>query len=989
MFHDFKTNQKMIEGAYKKLKSFLYFDKTSIYAKEKLARFESDRIGFNRKIKELSVMLEKRNEEYFDSFIKNISFKVQPKSFASSYDSSDVVYGVIDHNKKIKKINFFIDMPIELYILDCLWAVLLGKIYNEHKNSSSAATAFKKSLYKEATDLVEGIDWESNRLFEPYYGLYTKWRDDAFDTIDKAKDETNTVLVCLDLKSFYYSVEFDFAQLKELLYEDRRINEFRFLTKIMEKIYRRYTEFIVEYKGLKVHGKNKNVFPIGLMSTFVLREVYMADFDTNILNVLKPRYYSRYVDDILLVLSVGNDQLRKKNEIIKLFLLNTGLLKKSKSNELRFTKYPNLRIQREKINCFLFVKNEGNILINVYKEIIRKNSSEGNLLPDVNILNSTFTSNAYNIQNLDLSNKIRDLGFLQNNNLKATRFITSLQKIIKCTNYDGKQINEYLNQVEECYRGSQCLEFSNNWKSIFELFLLCNENQRAKNFYSNVLIEINNKIDFDDLGAEEIKENKKCQLLKTFKENMKEKLKIAFALACSLNNEFSGNKDSFEDIKELALCFRKSNMLNHGMVAYPLLNYTKNNSVTLSNMHWIKNNDFCDFKLENFKVKFSPRFISSIEFYMFYFIQSLCLHAKDKSMKWIYENYVKVNNLMHSNEVFLEQKSISDVANISCDSIRFLHKGYGKKKNKNCKIGLVNTKITEHNVLKTIFNPQEELTFDNKARIFNVLNEARKQKVNFVVFPEFYFPIEWLTDVANFAVKNNIAIISGVRYIAIGKTIFNNICNVVPVSMGRSFFAGILLFREKNFYAPSEKDLLNKFGFSCEDADTPKYLIVDNGEYKYSTILCYEFTDIFSRANMKGLVELLFIPQLNQDTNYFSSIVESSARDLHCFVVQANTSIYGDSRITAPYKSVHKNVLQIKGGDTDVLLVSEIDIAGLKTFRNDYIEQFNITMKDCFNCSKIKESFNGDYNDICKKCCGRSSESEKLKGLPANFRLER
>ena len=150
--------------------------------------------------------------------------------------------------------------------------------------------------------------------------------------------------------------------------------------------------------------------------------------------------------------------------------MNTGLLKKSKNTELRFTKYPNLRIQKEKINCFLFVKNEGNILIDVYKETIRKNSSEWNLLPDINILNSTFTSNAYNIQNLDLSNKIRDLGFLQNNNFKATRFITSLQKIIKCTNYDGEQINEYLNQVEECYRGSQCLQFTNNWKSIFELF---------------------------------------------------------------------------------------------------------------------------------------------------------------------------------------------------------------------------------------------------------------------------------------------------------------------------------------------------------------------------------------------------------------------------------------------------------------------------------------------------------------------------------------
>ena len=566
---------------------------------------------------------------------------------------------------------------------------------------------------------------------------------------------------------------------------------------------------------------------------------------------------------------------------------------------------------------------------------------------------------------------------------------TSLQKIIKCTNYDGEQINEYLNQVEECYRGSQSLEFSNNWKSIFELFLLCNENQRAKNFYSNILIEINNKIDFNNIGTEEIKENKKNQLLAQLKEDMKEKLKISFALACSLNNEFSGNKDSFKDIKELALCFRESNMLNHGMVAYPLLNYTRNNLITLSNMSWLNSNNLQDLKLENFKVKFSPRFISSIEFYLFYFIQSFYLDGKDKSIQWVYDNYVKTNNLMYSDDAFLEQNSMSGEANVSYDLIKFLHKGFGKKKNKNCKIGLVNTKITEQNVLKTVFNPQDELTFENKARIFNILNEAKKQKVNFVVFPEFYLPIEWLIDVANFAVKNNISIISGLRYIVIGKTIFNNICNVVPVSMGSSFFVGVLLFREKNFYAPGEKTLLNKFGFRCNDSDSPRYLIVDTGVYRYSTILCYEFTDIFSRANMKGLLELLFIPQLNQDTNYFSSIVESSARDLHCFVVQANTSVYGDSRITAPYKSVYKNVLQIKGGDTDVLLVSEIDVVGLKNFREEYLEQFDMMMKRCFNCSKVLESGNNDYNDICKKCFEKSAKSCNLKGLPANFSLVR
>ena len=87
--------------------------------------------------------------------------------------------------------------------------------------------------------------------------------------------------------------------------------------------------------------------------------------------------------------------------------------------------------------------------------------------------------------------------------------------------------------------------------------------------------------------------------------------------------------------------------------------------------------------------------------------------------------------------------------------------------------------------------------------------------------------------------------------------------------------------------------------------------------------------------------------------------------------------------------SVYKNVLQIKGGDTDVLLVSEIDVVGLKNFREEYLEQFDMMMKRCFNCSKVLESGNNDYNDICKKCFEKSAKSCNLKGLPANFSLVR
>ena len=82
--------------------------------------------------------------------------------------------------------------------------------------------------------------------------------------------------------------------------------------------------------------------------------------------------------------------------------------------------------------------------------------------------------------------------------------------------------------------------------------------------------------------------------------------------------------------------------------------------------------------------------------------------------------------------------------------------------------------------------------------------------------------------------------------------------------------------------------------YKRQDQITPFYYIFKNCDVAFSTILCYEFTDIASRLIMKGNIDILFVPQLNKDTNYFASIVESAARDLHCFVIQANTAIYGD-----------------------------------------------------------------------------------------------
>ncbi len=52
------------------------------------------------------------------------------------------------------------------------------------------------------------------------------------------------------------------------------------------------------------------ILPIGLLSSFVLANHYLKDFDERILHRFKPAYYGRYVDDILMV--IANPQVPAK-----------------------------------------------------------------------------------------------------------------------------------------------------------------------------------------------------------------------------------------------------------------------------------------------------------------------------------------------------------------------------------------------------------------------------------------------------------------------------------------------------------------------------------------------------------------------------------------------------------------------------------------------------------------------------------------------------
>jgi hypothetical protein len=88
----------------------------------------------------------------------------------------------------------------------------------------------------------------------------------------------------------------------------------------------------------------------------------------------------------------------------------------------------------------------------------------------------------------------------------------------------------------------------------------------------------------------------------------------------------------------------------------------------------------------------------------------------------------------------------------------------------------------------------------------------------------------------------------------------------------------------------------------------------------------------------RSKVDFLVASEYNPDIKYFSNIVESVIRDVHCYFIQANSSDFGDSRISQPKKSELLDILRIKGGDNDTFLVTELDIGDLRNFQNMDIE---------------------------------------------------
>ncbi|MFL9485106.1 reverse transcriptase domain-containing protein [Chitinophagaceae bacterium LWZ2-11] len=559
-----------VHEAYVKLKTYIYYDSTNLFMRKQLAIFETDLVDdydflnrileYNDFEKKYKVKIDKEekkqlstyerklrvfvealntfhaNPEYFKTFLSRIKAKFLPKKI----DKGENKNSRIITNKRtadkytIERSTVFIDAPIEIHLLTVLW--ILRKGVSLDKDLFDGCLGNRLILNKEKNKVVQG-----SGLFKPYPKQYQKWRDDAVKAAHEQLEKNEDVLIVnLDIRDFFYSVRIPKDEI--IMGEKKMPSHLRNMYDIFGSIHEVFTNQLSGYETpydfkREVTGDNDElktyILPIGLLSSFVIANNYLKDFDKRIIKHERPIYYGRYVDDILLVISnpllpedidknvkelnfnygkylywinvekgYENEAISEKNfeslsDVEQYVLINfhpfISLIdkpsflssKEEDSDDSRVFKingFERLYCQSDKTLLYYFDKDESALVIDKLKRDLEEKSSEFRNYSDAEDAED-FEESAYHLLYDGTDGKIRTLKDYKEDKFGLTvyfskRIFNSLRKADKISNAEADKIVRF-------FQGSNALTLYTLWERIFVFLLVNNKAQAYVQFYLN------------------------------------------------------------------------------------------------------------------------------------------------------------------------------------------------------------------------------------------------------------------------------------------------------------------------------------------------------------------------------------------------------------------------------------------------------------------------------------------------------------------------
>jgi len=374
------------------------------------------------------------NNKTIDELLGKIDYTLLPKKINDKEDSSIYTNKTMQDSYSIESYNIFIKAPIEIHLMATLWTMTVGEQLDK-----SLLNEIKGNRLFRMKDKT--FNTKNYKFFKPYFEGYQSFRDDALNmAISLHRKKLDVTFVNLDITEFYYNIPFNFTKDLPSEIEDRfQLNE------IMQQIHNKFHQIIEKDKlepKKENNDKQENFLPIGLVSSSIIANYIFKNFDDDIVKNVKPEYYSRYVDDMIMVFSNSFSNIEEKDAICKLLKSKTKKTRFSCSSKSNYftTNERRFIFQPDKLKVFHFYKNDSIILLEKFKETIDKNSSFFNFMPDDEKLFKTLKNSINILFYNDSENKISSLVGTTKDTLKISRNLTGVINTVSTAYFNKKQL---------------------------------------------------------------------------------------------------------------------------------------------------------------------------------------------------------------------------------------------------------------------------------------------------------------------------------------------------------------------------------------------------------------------------------------------------------------------------------------------------------------------------------------------------------------------
>jgi len=1008
--NELQSSLKEIKIAFRKLKAHVFFDKTALLLRDALVEFEASQ-DFENQLKKIAIAYNNRklgdDSSLMIEILSSISVSPFPKSMEYPKQTDKNVISVGNPKEKpiVKKVQHFINMDVKGHILGILWIMKFGKRLDEMSIKNSRGNRLRKNLIWDENDNI--ID--SPALFEPYFAQYSSWRDEGLSCAEELlKKGHDSLIVMLDLKSFYYQTGITQKAFDSILDDDE--DNAKCLHTSIFAVLKHYTKILRAQSDECLSC----VLPIGFLPSAVLSNWCLIKFDKGILDYWNPSYYGRYVDDIIIIEKVEKGSEIQKlmedakgaklsnDEIINYYLGNerrkvsTWFARKSNiscdeplsynnialsdenndvkppddcekqnalyrvNSEYCLSEHSQYEFAAEKIRTLaLFADNNSTALISKFKKEIYENVSMFKLLPTIGDEFSDDNFNQfYRLDNDATINKLRGVKQIAIDKYEMSKFLGKY-RVVSGLVTDG-ETRKFTRIIGKMY--SQCELIDNYilWERILEIFITDKDYTGLAEFVNKVVKAMQNIEVGDDFNA--CTETVQDSLIRHLTSSLNRALSLIWGSEQSkIKGKIGKQNISISLCKKYLACF----MSNKHVMSIPL--------ELACDVHDQIDVNFTDFSealkyLEkqkthsNFEYKYLPYFLQSHDVAMTMFLEHI--HSRNSNGESSIEKYVDCIKSNSGDGDLPIEFSSSSKGGCSHEQI-----SVGKDSSGKIHIAVANVNVSNvWNLENALRRRKPNRKYTRYLKLVELVNEAIVMKADMLVLPENYVPFEWLSVLAPKAAREGLAIITGIEHMIIDKEVYNYTAIILPFKYYDAIPTSAVFFQLKKHYAPEEKSLIYGHGFQAIENTEKRPLYIWKDVY-FPVYCCYDLTDINDRTEFKSWADMIVAVEHNKDTNYFGSILESMTRDLHCYCVQVNTSEYGDSRITQPKRTEERDMLIVKGGKNQALLLEEIDIHALREFQ---IKDYSLQKKGRFKPTppgidrevirdKIKRSQDGKF----------------------------